>query len=247
MTATMGSHHQWAGLEPPERFRFPAISVIVTADTACFTRAEFPSERVSYQVPTPSALAGALSSVFWKPQFRWIPESVDVLAPIRWVTQQRNELKHVQSLQRPVRKGRWAGEAYDVEGPDMRVQRQTLLLRDVAYRVRANIWVHPCADEQNPAKWRDQFHRRIARGAYFRPPYLGMREHVADFRPDEPDLVPISVSEDLGLMLHSVDHDQATGAETYTWFHGRMEAGKVLYPATGMTLTQAVAAPGVRA
>jgi CRISPR-associated protein Cas5d len=44
------------------------MPVIVTADTACFTRAEFPSERVSYQVPTPSALVGALSAVFWKPQ-----------------------------------------------------------------------------------------------------------------------------------------------------------------------------------
>lgn len=234
MSADKGSHHDWAGLEPPDRFRFPAISVIVTAETACFTRAEFPSERVSYEVPTPSALVGALSSVFWKPQFRWIPESVDVLNPIRWVTQQRNEVSKVQSH-------RTAGTRYDVE--DMRVQRQTLLLRDVAYRVRANIWVHPGAEEQNPAKWRDQFHRRIARGAYFRPPYLGMREHVADFRPDAPDRQRISLTEDLGLMLHSILFDDVTGAETYTWFHGRMEAGTVRFPAAGMSMTRTAASP----
>lgn len=246
MNLNKGSHHDWAGLEPPERFRYPALTVMVTAETACFTRAEFPSERVSYQVPTPSALAGALSSVFWKPQFRWVVESVDVLNPIRWVSQQRNELKHVQSLQRPTRKGRWAGEAYDVEAADMRAQRQTLMLRDVAYRIRANVWVHPDAEEKDPAKWRDQFNRRVARGAYFRPPYLGMRENVADFRPDEPQRRPIRESEDLGLMLHSIHADPVTGAETFTWFHGRLQDGTVRYPACGMNMVDALTQKGVK-
>ncbi len=69
------------------------------------------------------------------------------------------------------------------------MQRQTLMLRDVAYRIHANLWVHPEARDE-PAKWRDQFRRRITRGAYYRPPYLGMREHVADFSADEPTLTP---------------------------------------------------------
>lgn len=231
MTAgSQSSPHDWTGMSVPESFRFPAMRVIVRADTACFTRAEFPSERVSYPVPTPTALVGVLSSVFWKPQFRWVVEAVDVLHPIRWVTQMRNEVGHVQSI-------RNVGGRYDVE--DMRVQRQTLMLRDVAYRVHANIWVHPDARDQNPAKWRDQFHRRVDCGAYFRPPYLGMREHIADFAPDDTSLTPVSQSEDLGLMLHTIHFDDATGAESYTWFHARMIDGTVAVPSSGITLAQA--------
>lgn len=222
------SHHDWAGMNPPEQFPFPALRVIVKADTACFTRAEFPSERVSYAVPTPTALIGTLSSVFWKPQFRWVIESVDVLQPIRWVTQQRNEVGKVQSLATAA-----GGERYDVD--DMRVQRQTLMLRDVAYRVHAHIWQHPEA-EGAPAKWRDQFTRRVHRGAYFRPPYLGMREHVADVLPDDPALNAVPSSQDLGLMLHTITFDPTTGAESYSWFRARLESGSYTIPRHGMSL-----------
>ena len=236
MKDNASTHHDWDGLVPPERFRYPAMRVIVRADTACFTRAEFPSERVSYPVPTPSALAGVLSSVFWKPQFRWVVEAVDVLAPIRWVTQQRNEVNTVQSVLTAA-----TGAGYDVE--DMRVQRQTLMLRDVTYRVHANVWVHPKARDE-PAKQRDQFQRRVHRGRYFRPPYLGMREHVADVLPDDPDLPPIPHTEHLGLMLHTILFDPATGEETYTWFDARLENGTMTVPRSGLTL--AAAAVGTR-
>ena len=231
-TDPRSSHHDWTGLVPPATFEHPPLRVIVLADTACFTRAEFPSERVSYSVPTPTALVGTLSSVFWKPQFRWIIESVDVLRPIRWMTQQRNEVSDVQSLAKAA-----SGSRYDVE--DMRVQRQTMMLRDVAYRIHASIWQHPDA-EGTPAKWRDQFNRRVARGAYFRPPYLGMREHVADVLPDDPDLLPIASSQDLGLMLHTITYDEATGAEDYAWFHARLENGRMIVPRRGASLADTI-------
>jgi len=207
------------------------MRVIVRAGTACFTRAEFASERVSYPAPTPSALVGLLSSVFWKPQFRWVVRAVDVLAPIRWVTQQRNEVKVVQPVGVAAR-----GIRYDVE--DMRVQRQTLLLRDVAYRVHANIWVHPHARDE-PAKWRDQFQRRVLRGQYYRPPYLGMREHVADVLPDDPALQPTPHTEHLGLMLHSILFDPATDQETFTWFDASLKNGTITVPLSGLTLADA--------
>jgi CRISPR-associated protein Cas5d len=221
-------------MTPPDEYPFPALRVLIKADTACFTRAEFPSERVSYAVPTPSALIGTLSSVFWKPQFRWVVESVDVLLPIRWLTQQRNEVGRVQSLAIAA-----AGERYDAT--DMRVQRQTLMLRDVAYRVHAHIWQHPEA-EGAPAKWRDQFNRRVHKGAYFRPPYLGMREHVADVLPDDPTRQPIASSQDLGLMLHTIAFDDATGAETYTWFRAQLESGSYSIPRQGMSLAVTLSA-----
>ena len=41
--------------------------IMVEGDYACFTRPEMKLERVSYDVPTPSALEGMLKSVYWKP------------------------------------------------------------------------------------------------------------------------------------------------------------------------------------
>jgi CRISPR-associated protein Cas5d len=38
---------------------------------ALFTRPELKVERVSYPVMTPSAAAGVLEAIFWKPEFTW--------------------------------------------------------------------------------------------------------------------------------------------------------------------------------
>jgi len=46
------------------------FKTIVTGDYACFSRPEMKVERVSYDVPTPSALEGLIKSVYWKPAVR---------------------------------------------------------------------------------------------------------------------------------------------------------------------------------
>ena len=43
------------------------FKIIVTGDYACFARPEMKVERVSYDVPTPSALEGLIKSIYWKP------------------------------------------------------------------------------------------------------------------------------------------------------------------------------------
>lgn len=47
------------------------FKIIVTGDYACFSRPEMKVERVSYDVPTPSALEGLIKSVYWKPAVRY--------------------------------------------------------------------------------------------------------------------------------------------------------------------------------
>lgn len=42
-----------------------AIQVEVWGDYACFTRPEMKTERVSYDVMTPSAARGLLESIYW--------------------------------------------------------------------------------------------------------------------------------------------------------------------------------------
>ena len=47
------------------------FKIIVTGDYACFARPEMKVERVSYDVPTPSALEGLIKSIYWKPAVRY--------------------------------------------------------------------------------------------------------------------------------------------------------------------------------
>jgi CRISPR-associated protein Cas5d len=113
-------------------------------------------------------------------------------------------------------------------------QRMTTMLRDVHYRVCAQVWVHPEAEEQNAAKWRDQFRRRLQRGQTFRTPFLGMREFHADVQPSD-DTPAIDWTEELGLVLHTIWVD-GRGGETYEFFEARVTAGRMDVPPNGFLM-----------
>ena len=77
-----------------------AIQVEVWGDYACFTRPEMKTERVSYDVMTPSAARGLLDSLYWHPGLRWVIDRIHVCAPIRFTNIRRNEVKDVISARR---------------------------------------------------------------------------------------------------------------------------------------------------
>ncbi len=87
------------------------LQVKVWGDQACFTRPEFGTERVSYEVMTPSAARGVLEAIFWKPQFRWVVREIRVLNPVRRFSIVRNEIESARvtgapSPTTPMRTGR---------------------------------------------------------------------------------------------------------------------------------------------
>lgn len=221
----MSSHHRWSGLHAPDRFQYPALQVQVRGPYAAFTRPEFTSERVSYSLITPSAAIGVLTSVFWKPQMRWVIEQIDVLAPVQWTTLRRNESG--TAITPDHRRAGFLDVDREVQ------QRMTAMLRDVHYRIHAHVWVHPDAEEQDAAKWRDQFSRRVARGQSFKTPFLGMREFHADVAPADAT-ASIAWTEELGIMLHSVAYDDRTGKETYDWFEANVVEGVLVVPRAGL-------------
>ena len=73
------------------------IQVEVWGDYACFTRPEMKTERVSYDVMTPSAARGLLESIYWHPGLRWVIDRIHVCSPIRFTNIRRNEVKDVIS------------------------------------------------------------------------------------------------------------------------------------------------------
>ncbi len=194
----------------------PPLEVKVWGDFACFTRPEFGAERVSYEVMTPSAARGVLEAIFWKPEFRWLVREIRVLKPIRRFSILRNEMNSTQS-ERSARSWEKNGGGYYAD--EDRAQRHTLCLRDVAYVISADIELKEHATDP-PAKYRDQFRRRIQRGQCFNQPYLGTREFSAFFGAPDGAEESIDVSDDLGLMLFDVDFVASSNGKVSYASHG---------------------------
>jgi CRISPR-associated protein Cas5d len=207
--------------------------VEVSGELACFTRPELKAERFSYEVMTPSAARGALEAIFWRPEFEYLVVKIEVLKPIRWFSIRRNEVKSLASDDWIRRMMADPSVRYDVEND--RDQRNTVALRDVAYRIYAQVRLRPQATA-NEVKYREQFRRRVDKGACFSQPFLGTREFSARFGKAS-SLDPIPESRVLGPMLHSI-HYQG-GKETYHWFMAELQDGVVDVPPEGLQLPAA--------
>lgn len=189
-----------------------------------FTRPELKVERVSYPVMTPSAAVGVLEAIYWKPEFCWRVVAIEVLNEIKQFTLRRNETTDLASLSDA------ASGRRRIDTVAHRVQRNAVCLRDVAYRIHAHVALNQHA-VQPEATYRDQFRRRVSKGSCFSQPYLGTREFAASF--GDPDDTPaLARSEDLGIMLHSVDH--STSPPSFTWFTARLDNGVLYVPADGI-------------
>ena len=147
------------------------IKVLISGDRACFTRPEMKTERVSYDVITPSAARGILEAVYWKPAIAWKIDSIQVVNEIRFDTFRRNELASKLSYQN-------AKAAYSKNVPvyvDVmadRQQRATMYLKDVAYIVTAHFEMTARAGESDtPEKHYNIALRRLRKGQCFNQPY----------------------------------------------------------------------------
>lgn len=186
------------------------ISLEVWGDYACFTRPEMKTERVSYDVMTPSAARGLLEGIYWHPGIHWVVDSIHVCAPIRFTNLHRNEVKSTISA-RSARTAmeRGAGELYLVASQDIQ-QRSAMLLRDVRYVIDAHFDITDQASiNDNAGKFQDIIKRRIKRGQFYHQPYFGCREFPAQFKacetlPPCPD--ELKGVRDLGYMLWDLDY-----------------------------------------
>jgi CRISPR-associated protein Cas5d len=209
----------------------PSFCLEVEGPFACFTRPEMKVERVSYDVMTPSAARSIFEAILWKPAIRWRVYRIEVLKPIRWINLRRNEVSAVVST-RNVQQAMTAGSgqlALYIE--DERQQRAGYFLRDVAYRIHADLSLAPgCAEPL--MKYTEMFARRATKGQCVNQPYLGCREFAAAFSlvtPDAPAVKPIVDSRELGWMLHDLDFTHP-GDPQPRFFNAKMVAGVVEVP-----------------
>lgn len=205
----------------------------ISGELACFTRPEMKVERVSYDVITPSAARAVFESILWKPAIRWHVRRIEVLRPVRWMNLRRNEVGAVISS-RNVAMAMAAGHGHlALYVEDERQQRASLLLRDVAYRVHADLETLPSrSTPEPPAKYHAMFERRADAGQCVNQPYLGCREFAARVRRitslhEEP--APIADTSDLGWMLHDMDFTDPTDPQP-KFFRAQMRAGVIDVP-----------------
>lgn len=209
----------------------PSFCLAVSGPFACFTRPEMKVERVSYDVMTPSAARAVFESVLWKPQIRWRVQRIEVLKPIRWINLRRNEVGAVVST-RNVQHAMTAGSGtLGLYIEDERQQRAGYFLRDVAYRIHADLSLAPgCTDPL--VKYTEMFTRRASKGQCVNQPYLGCREFAADFRlvtAESPAAPPIDETRELGWMLHDLDFTHPADPQPRV-FNAKLEKGVVQVP-----------------
>ena len=229
------------------------IFLKVSGDYALFSRPEMKVERVSYDVMTPSAARGVLEAIYWKPQIRWIIDEIHVLNPIRFTNIRRNEISSKISV-----KGA-TGVNAAMENPEIRPsmdvsenrqQRASLLLKDVAYLIKAHVHVldfrmekgdSPSPEPEAVGKHLELFKRRARKGQAFQQPYFGCREFPVRFEliESEGDLPTPDLSfhgeKDLGFMLHDIEFDQDRATKkvkstTPHFFRASMTNGVIKVP-----------------
>jgi CRISPR-associated protein Cas5d len=206
----------------------------LTGDFACFTRPEMKVERVSYDVMTPSSARACFEAILWKPAIRWHIRKIEVLKPIRWINLRRNEVASVVSTRNVETAMKNGTGILGLNIEDDRQQRAGLFLRDVAYRVHADLEFKREGDPSGSAmKYQEMFERRASKGQCVNQPYLGCREFAAWFRliPDTTtESAAIDETRDLGFMLHDLDFTKPNDPQP-RFFRARIENGAVNVPA----------------
>ncbi|HOT98471.1 MAG TPA: type I-C CRISPR-associated protein Cas5c [bacterium] len=239
---------------------YKPFCIEVWSDYACFTRPELKVERLSYDVPTPSAVRAVFEAIFWKPAIRWQVNKIEVLNPIKWISLRRNE---IGALMSPQSEGLYIN--------DLRQQRGGRFLHDVRYRfyatldyipetqrqvgrssaVLGSLWqddestlgreeiklnqnkAEHYRPEESPGKYLAMFERRARKGQCFNQPYLGCREFSCNFHfVDQPEEEAASpIKETRDLGIMLYDMDFTdAGNPQPLFFRARIEHGVVHIP-----------------
>ena len=186
-----------------------SISVEVWGEYALFSRPELKTERVSYDVMTPSAARGLLDAIMWHPGLKWVVDSIHVCAPIRFTNIRRNEVKDTVSARKAQSVMEKGGELY-LATPESIQQRAAMVLRDVHYVINAHFeMTQRASPTDNPGKFQEMMRRRVEKGQFYHQPCFGVREFPAHFKPCTqlpPCPEELKGEKDLGWMLLDMDY-----------------------------------------
>lgn len=174
---------------------------------ACFTRLELKSERVTYDMMTPSAARGIVEALYWHPNVKYVIDRIDLLSHIQLINLRRNEFKTKLNGKAEINKAK-AGEPIYKSLSRERTQRAAIILSKVHYCIH----YHFVLKQNDTQEMRDKvtaiINKRGHKGKCYTQPYLGCREYPAYFKLLRPEdvVTPIDETRDLGYMLYDLDY-----------------------------------------
>ena len=184
------------------------IRLEVWGDYALFTRMEMKTERVSYDVLTPSAARGIIEAVYWKPAISWHIDKIHVYNPIEFTNIRRNEVSSKISARAVDSVMNGGAKPLYINTNADRQQRASMVLKKVRYVIEAHFELTDKAGETDTIeKHYNIALRRMRNGQCYHNPCFGCREFPANFRLIEDDLSKSSLKGeiDLGYMLYDMD------------------------------------------
>ena len=204
-----------------------SMLIEVWGDYACFSRPEMKTERVSYDIMTPSAARGLVEAIYWHPGMKYHIDRIYLLKPVQFASIRRNEVKAtlLSSAALSAAKG---GEVPMLCTAENIQQRAALVLQDVHYVIECHFTMtEKAAPGDNPGKFQDIVTRRMRKGQCFSTPYFGCREFPAHFKQWEGGPIPtIDETRDLGFMLYDFDYSDPQNI-TPLYFRAKMEHGVI--------------------
>lgn len=204
------------------------IQLEVWGDYALCSRPELRTERMSYDVLTPSAARGLVEAIYYHPGLRWHIDRIHVLNPIRFTSVRRNEVSEKLSAQKARRAAQGDDTPLYLVTSQAIAQRASLVLQDVHYVIEAHFsMTDRAAPSDNPGKFQDIVTRRMEHGQCYHTPYFGCREFPAHFRRWPGGPIPaINETRDLGLMLYDFDYSDPQNI-TPTYFRAKIDHGVI--------------------
>ena len=184
-----------------------SMLIEVWGDYGCFSRPELKTERMSYDLITPSAARGLVEAIYWHPGMKYHIDKVYLLSPICFTNIRRNEVKStlLSSAALSAAKGGTPPVLYTAQ--DIQ-QRAAMVLKNPHYVIECHFTLTDKASPgDNAGKFQDILRRRLKKGQCYHTPCFGCREFPASFREWPADTVPtVDVTRDLGLMLYDLDY-----------------------------------------
>ena len=221
-----------------KKLRGPTLSIRAKGPLAIFTRPELKTERVSYEVPTPSSIRGIYEAICWKPAIQWHIERIYIFNDIAFTAIKRNEVNNKTSM--PNRevittgKRNFSHGIYGIDVETARAQRNTVALKNVDYQFEAFFTLTDAAGpKDNIYKFIDMFSRRVEKGQHFHQPYFGCRECIAEIQPgiDQPEKQTIKETKELGIMLWDIAfRTEKNGQNLPLFFNAEIRDGIVDIP-----------------
>lgn len=216
------------------------IVIDVWGKRACFSCPESKVERLTYAVPTPSAMRGVLNNIYLKPvEFYWQINKIEIMKPIQYFSLMTNEVKeklNAKTLNHIYVDATKASCGNDQKG---RTQRLTTGLKDVYYRVHASIIRRPECRHSLEQLY-EQAERRIRKGQCFRQPCLGMYPFICYFAPAYENEA-MEPCKSINLIIPNMVYDcfnydtleyntETSMAVSISRFHAKVEEGVMIVP-----------------